>query len=127
MVISNVGFYPCRTKLCVRQILQRGDPQFLPPPRYDTYDRYDYDIQENSFVSDNWATKWATLTRYIQFLANVHWVLLKVVSDFELNLVNISKIISSNIKIRISNIISLLYFLYSITFSYVQFQISFSE
>ena len=81
MFIHNVVFYYYRAKLCVRQILPVTNPQFSPPMQHDSYDRYDYDIQENSFVSDNWATKWATLTRYIHFLSHVHWVLLKVVSD----------------------------------------------
>ena len=68
-------------KLCVWQILQKGDPQFLPPPRYVTDVRDVMSLPENSSVSINWATKWATCTRYIQFLANVHWVLLQFVSD----------------------------------------------
>ena len=41
MIIHNGFVLLLLRKLCVWQILQKGDPQFLPPPRYDTYDRYD--------------------------------------------------------------------------------------
>ena len=76
MVISNVVFYYYRAKLCVRQILLASDPQFLPPPRYDTYDRYDYDLPEKGSVASNIPPQSPPLNSYISILANVHWVLL---------------------------------------------------
>ena len=82
MVISNVGFYPCRTKLCVRQILQKGDPQFLPPPRYDTYDRYDYDLPEKGSVATNTPPFSPPLLSMLYILANVHWVSLTKVTVY---------------------------------------------
>ncbi len=81
MIIHNGFVLLLLRKLFVWQILQKGDPQFLPPPRYVTDVRDVMSLPENSSVSINWATKWATSTRCIQFLANVHWVLLQFVSD----------------------------------------------
>ena len=81
MIIHNDFVLLLLRKLCVWQTLQKGDPQFLPPPRYVTDVRDVMSLPENSSVSINWVTKWATSTRYIQFLANVHWVLLQFVSD----------------------------------------------
>ena len=76
MIIHNGFVLLLLRKLCVWQILQKGDPQFLPPPRYDTYDRYDYDLPEKGSVASNIPPQSPPLNSYISILANVHWVLL---------------------------------------------------
>ena len=76
MFMCNVGFYPCRTKLCVRQILPVTYPRFSPPMQHDTYDRYDYDVPEKGSVASNIPPQSPPLNSYISILANVHWVLL---------------------------------------------------
>jgi len=75
MIIHNGFVLLLLHKLCVWQILQKGDPQFLPPPRYVTDVRDVMSLPENSSVSDRWTFFWTFIARYIQFLANVHWVL----------------------------------------------------
>ncbi len=83
MIIHNGFVLLLLRKLCVWQILQKGDPQFLPPPRYVTDVRDVMSLPENSSVSCSWAPKWALSNRCIQFVANVHWVLLQFVSDIQ--------------------------------------------
>ncbi len=83
MIIHNGFVLLLLRKLCVWQILQKGDPQFLPPPRYVTDVRDVMSLPENSSVSDRWAPKWALSNRCIQFVANVHWALLQFVSDIQ--------------------------------------------
>ena len=75
MIIHNGFVLLLLRKLCVWQILQKGDPQFLPPPRHVTHVRDVMSLPENGFVSDRWTFFWTFIARYIQFLANVHWVL----------------------------------------------------
>ncbi len=81
MVISNVVFYYYRAKLCVRQILLASDPQFLPPPRYDTYDRYDYDLPEKGSVAFELPSLLPPFLSMLYILANVHWVSLTKVIE----------------------------------------------
>ena len=82
MIIHNVGFYPYRTKLCVRQILPVTHPRFSPPMQHDTYDRYDYDLPEKGSVAIQSPPLLPPLLSMLYILANVHWVLIKKVRVF---------------------------------------------
>ena len=66
------------------ETLQKGDPQFLPPPRYDTYDRYDYDLPEKGSVATNTPPFSPPFISMIYILANVHWVSLTKVTVYHL-------------------------------------------
>ena len=81
MIINNGLVLLLLRKLCVRQILTVTSPRFSHPMRHVTDVRDVMYLPENSSVSISWATKWATSTRCIQFIANVHWLLLWFVSD----------------------------------------------
>ena len=81
MIINNGLVLLLLRKLCVRQILTVTSPRFSHPMRHVTDVRDVMYLPENSSVSISWATKWATSTRCIQFIANVHWLLLLFVSD----------------------------------------------
>ena len=77
MIIHNVGFYPYRTKLCVRQILPVTHPRFSPPFQNIT------DVRNVIYLPKKGSVAWCVplfVTLYkalIQFKANLSWVLLQ--------------------------------------------------
>ena len=80
MIIHNGFVLLLLRKLCVWQILQKGDPQFLPPPRYVTDVRDVMSLPENSSVAFELPSLLPPLLSMLYILANVHWVsLLKVI------------------------------------------------
>ena len=80
MIIHNVGFYPYRTKLCVRQILPVTHPRFSPPMQHVTDVRDVISLLEKGSVAFEQPPFSHPLLSRIYILANVHWVsLLKVI------------------------------------------------
>ena len=77
MVISNVGFYPCRTKLCVRQILPVTHPRFSPTLQHVT------DVRNVIYLPKKGSVAWCVplfvplYKALLQFKANLSWVLLQ--------------------------------------------------
>ena len=81
MIIHNGFVLLLLRKLCVSEILLASDPQFLPPPRYDTYDRYDYDLPEKGSVAFELPSLLPPFLSMLYILANVHWVSLTKVIE----------------------------------------------
>ena len=84
MIINNGFVLLLLRKLCVPETLQKGDLQFLPPPRYDTYDRYDNDLPEKGSVATNTPPFSPPFISMIYILSNVHWVSLTKVTVYHL-------------------------------------------
>ena len=82
MIIHNGFVLLLLRKLCVPETLQKGDLQFLPPPRYDTYDRYDNDLPEKGSVATNTPPFSPPFISMIYILSNVHWVSLTKVTVY---------------------------------------------
>ena len=81
MFITNVVLYYYKAELCVVETSPVAHPQFSSSMRYDTYDRYDYELQKNNSLSDRLGIGLGIVTRYVLFIANVHWPFLQFVSD----------------------------------------------
>ena len=82
MFIYNVGFYPCRTKLCVRQILPVTHPRFSPPMQHNRDNRDNIYLPIKGSVAIKTAPLLTPLLAMIYILANVHWVLIKKVREY---------------------------------------------
>ena len=80
MIIHNVGFYPYRTKLCVRQILPVTHPRFSHPMQHVRDVRDVMSLLEKGYVAFELPSLLPPLLSMLYILANVHWVsLLKVI------------------------------------------------
>ena len=85
MIIHNGFVLLLLRKLCVWQILQKGDPQFLPPPRYVTDVRDVMSLLEKGSVAFELPPFLHPLLAMIYILANVHWVLLTKVIELSIH------------------------------------------
>ena len=73
MVISNVGFYPYKTELFVRVILQRGDPQFFPPYHWTCWTYWIPVLQKNRTVAYRSAPLLPPLLSIVSIFFNIGW------------------------------------------------------
>ena len=82
MIIHNVGFYPYRTKLCVRQILPVTHPRFSHPMQHVRDVRDVMSLLEKGYVAFELPSLLPPLLSMLYILANVHWVLIKKVREY---------------------------------------------
>ena len=73
MVISNVGFYPYKTELFVREILQRGDPHFFPPYHWTCWTYWIPVLQKNRTVAYRSAPLLPPLLSIVSIFFNIGW------------------------------------------------------
>ena len=85
MIIRNDFVLLLLRKLCVSQTLQKGDPQFLPPPQHNRDNRDNRDniyLPIKGSVAIQTAPLLPPLLSMLYILANLHWVLIKKVIVF---------------------------------------------
>ena len=79
MFMCNVGFYPCRAKLCVRQILPVTHPRFSPPMRHNRDNRDNIYLLEKGSVASKSPPFTPPLIPLVSILAKLYWLLIKFV------------------------------------------------
>ena len=84
MIIHNDFVLLLLRKLCVSETLQKGDPQFLPPPQHNRDNRYNIYLPIKVSVAIQTAPLLPPLLSMLYILANVHWVLIKKVREYSL-------------------------------------------
>ena len=82
MIIHNDFVLLLLRKLCVSETLQKGDPQFLPPPQHNRDNRDNIYLPEKGSVAFELPPFLHPLLAMIYILANVHWVLIKKVREY---------------------------------------------
>ena len=82
MIIHNGFVLLLLRKLCVWQILQKGDPQFLPPPQHNRDNIY---LPIKGSVAIQTAPLLPPLLSMLYILANVHWVSLTKVIELSIH------------------------------------------
>ena len=82
MIMRNDFVLLLLRKLCVSQTLQKGDPQFLPPPQHNRDNRDNIYLPIKGSVAIQTAPLLAPLLSMLYILAHVHWVLIKKVKVY---------------------------------------------
>ena len=79
MFIHNVVFYYYRAKFCVRQILPVTHPRFSSPMQHNRDNIY---LPKKGSIAIQTAPLLPPLLSMLYIFANVHWVLIKKVSEY---------------------------------------------
>ena len=75
MIIYNGFVLLLLRKLCVWQILQKGDPQLLPPPQHNRDNKHDICVPKTGSLAFEMPIIMPSYLSLIYVIANVYWAL----------------------------------------------------